>query len=128
MFNQQEYINAYIKNNYKTFKLRIRNDNKLLVKKISEVKNVNQYIIDLILDDIKRNRTYHFINDEIKIDFPLSPTMSQLIEDAENADYLDDYGLYMNIVYAIDSQAKKETTHHVIKESEWKKLTMRYCL
>lgn len=26
MFNQQEYINSFIKNNYKTIKIRIRND------------------------------------------------------------------------------------------------------
>ena len=34
MFNQQEYINDYIKNTYKTVKLRIRNDDKIIINKI----------------------------------------------------------------------------------------------
>lgn len=58
----------------------------------------------------------------------MSKTMQDLIDQAEVADILDDYGLYMNLADAIDSQGKKETTHHIIRESEWKKLTMRYCL
>lgn len=128
MFNQQKYINTFVKNNYKDIKVRIRKDDRLLMHKISEVDNVNKYISNLILEDIYRNRKYHFINNDIKIDFEVSKTMQDLIEQAEIADILDDYGLYMNLADAIDSQGKKETTHHIIRESEWKKLTRRYCL
>ena len=53
---------------------------------------------------------------------------SALVDEAEQADILEDYGLYMNIADAIDSQGKKEVTHHQLRESEWKKLTKRYCL
>ena len=126
MFNQQEYINDFIKENYKTLKIRIRKDNKLLVNKISSVGNVNKYISSLILEDIYRNRSYNYINNDIEIDFELSKTMQSLVDEAEKADILDDYGLYMNIATAIDSQGKKETTHHQLRESEWKKLTKRY--
>ena len=80
------------------------------------------------MDDIYRNRKYHYINNKIEIDFELSKTMQALVEDAEKADILEDYGLYMNIADAIDSQGKKETTHHILRESDWKKLTRRYCL
>lgn len=128
MFNQQKYINTFVKNNYKDIKVRIRKDNKLLMHKIDEVDNINKYISNLILDDIYRNRKYHFINSDIEIDFELSKTMQDLVDQAEVADILDDYGLYMNLADAIDSQGKKETTHHIIRESEWKKLTRRYCL
>ena len=128
MFNQQEYINEFIKDNYKTLKVRIRKDDQLVMHKINEVINVNKYIVSLIMDDIYRNRTYHYINNEITIDFEVSRTMQNLIDEAEKADILEDYGLYMNIADAIDSQGKKETTHHIIRESEWKKLTRRYCL
>ncbi|MCR5458031.1 MAG: hypothetical protein K6F14_08135 [Clostridiales bacterium] len=127
MFNQQKYINDFIKDNYKTIKLRIRNDDKLVIKKISDVDNINKYIHDLILRDIYQNRKYTYVNNDIKIDFELSKTMQDLVDKAEYADLIDDYGLYMNIADAIDSQGKKETTHHVIRESEWKKLTKRYC-
>lgn len=36
--------------------------------------------------------------------------MTDLVNKAEEADILDDYGLYMNLAYAIDSQGKKK--HH----------------
>ena len=48
MFNQQEYINNFIKNTYKTVKLRIRNNDKILINKINSVDNINQYLIGLI--------------------------------------------------------------------------------
>ena len=128
MFNQQKYINDFIKDNYKTLKVRIRKDDKLLITKLLEVDNINKYISSLILDDIYRNRVYHFINNDIDIDFKLSKTMQDLVGEAEKADILNDYGLYMNIADAIDSQGKKETSHHIIRESQWKKLTKRYCL
>lgn len=71
-------------------------------------------------------RVYHYIDNSIIIDFPLSKTMQDLVEKAEEADLLEDYSLYMNIADAIDSQGKKETTHHIIRESDWNKLTRRY--
>lgn len=128
MFNQQEYINEFIKDNYRTLKIRIRKDDKLLMNKILTTDNINKYITSLILEDIYRNRSYHYINNDIEIDFELSKTMKALVDEAEKADILEDYGLYMNIADAIDSQGKKETTHHQLRETEWKKLTRRYCL
>ena len=128
VFNQQEYINNFIKTKYKTIKLRIRNDDKLIINKINEVDNINGYITKLILKDIYENRIYHFINNDISIDFELSNTMKELVDEAEKADLLNDYGLYMNLADAIDSQGKKETSKHIIRESEWKRITRRYCL
>ena len=52
MFNQQNYINNYIKNSYKSINVRLRKDNALLINKIESVDNVNQYVIDLILKNI----------------------------------------------------------------------------
>ena len=118
MFNQKNYINNYIKNSYKSIKVRIRKDNALLINKIESVENVNQYIVDLILKDIYENRVYNFINNNILIDFDLSPKIEKLIKEAEEADLMNDYGLYMNLAYAIDAQAKKEVSHHELKESQ----------
>lgn len=128
MFNQQKYINSFIKDNYRTIKLRIRNDDKLLINKINNVENINKYILNLIKKDILENRVYNYINNEIEIDFELSITMEDLINKAEEADILDDYGLYMNLADAIDSQGKKEASQHIITETEWRILTRRYCL
>lgn len=52
--------------------------------------------------------------------------MADLVKKAEDADLLEDYGLYMNLADAIDSQGKKEATHHLITEKEWRKLVSRY--
>ena len=54
--------------------------------------------------------------------------MQDLVSKAEEADLLEDYGLYMNLADAIDSQGKKEAGNHVITETEWKKLVRRYQL
>ena len=54
--------------------------------------------------------------------------MEDLVNKAEEADLLEDYGLYMNLAEAIDSQGKKEVNNHIITETEWKRLTSRYCL
>ena len=126
MFIQQQYINSYIKNNYKTIKLRIRNDDKLVINKINNVENINKYLLDLIKKDIFDNRKYNYINNEIKIDFELSNTMKDLIDQAEKADILEDYGLYMNLAYAIDSRAKREVSRHLMTEREWRTLSRRY--
>ena len=42
MFNQKKYINSYIKDNYKTIKLRIRNDDKVVIHKINNVENIKK--------------------------------------------------------------------------------------
>ena len=128
MFDQQKYINSYIKDNYRTIKLRIRNDDKVLINKINNVDNINKYILELIKKDILENRIYNYIDNEIEIDFELSITMEDLVNKAEEADLLDDYGLYMNLADAIDSQGKKEASSHVITGTEWRRLTRRYCL
>ena len=128
MFDKQKYINSFIKNNYRTIKLRIRNDDKILINKTNNVDNINKYILDLIKNDILENRVYNYIDNDIEIDFELSITMTDLVNKAEEADILDDYGLYMNLAYAIDSQGKKDASQHIITETEWKKLTRRYCL
>ena len=72
MFNQQEYINTFIKDNYRTIKLRIRKDDTLLINKINSVSNINRYIIDLIKKDVFENGEYNYINNYIEIDFELS--------------------------------------------------------
>lgn len=128
MFRQQHYINSYIKENYKSIKLRIKKDDLIILEKLKNVPNVNQYLLDLIRKDINENRKYNFINNNVTIDFELTNTMKNLIFKAEESDFLNDYGLYMNYVYAIDSQAKKEVTRHIISESNWQKLLKRYPL
>ena len=82
----REYINKYIKDNYKTFKFRIRKENQHLIDRLSKVDNMTQYIIGLIEEDIKRNIKYNYLDDSIKIDFKLPQNIQNLVDDAEKAD------------------------------------------
>lgn len=54
--------------------------------------------------------------------------MKDLINKVEEADLLDDYGLYINLADAIDTQAKLESSHHILTNSQWNKLNRRYPL
>ena len=128
MFDKKKYINSYNKEHYKDFKIRINKEEGILIDFLSKKKSINKYLITLIWNDFFVSHEHNFINDNIKINFKLSRTMQNLCERAEKADYLDDYGLYMNLADAIDSQAKKETTHGQMRESEWNMLASRYRL
>lgn len=128
MFEQNKYVNEYVKDNYRTIKFRVRKDDKLMSYKLENIDNINRYIYNLILKDINDNRIYNYINDSIKINFELSDPMKKLIKDAEIADFLNDYGQYMNYAYAIDTRAKNETNKHILTEGQWNKLIKRYCL
>lgn len=128
MFDQQGYVNSYIKDNYKSIKLRVRKDDNEVLNRLYSVDNINAYILELIRKDVEENPIYRYINNDVKIDFPLSKTMKDLVEKAEEADRKGDYGLYMNMADAIDVQAKKEVSKHMLEEGQWRKLVRRYAL
>ncbi|MBP5216261.1 MAG: hypothetical protein J6038_00310 [Bacilli bacterium] len=128
MFDQRNYVNGFIKEHYRTYKVRVKNEDVVTLAALSKVSNFNQYVLGLIAEDIQRRREYPFIDNRIVIDFELSKTMKDLVDEAEKADILGDYGLYMNLADAIDSQGKKEASKHIISESQWRKLTRRYHL
>lgn len=128
MFDQKKYINEYLKDNYKTIKIRIRYDDIELINKVNNKKNINKYICDLIRRDINEYVEYNFINNNVKINFDLTKELEDLINKAEKADHDNNYGLYMNLADAIDVRAKKEVSLHNITYSDWNKLTRRYPL
>ncbi len=126
MFNQQEYINDFIKKNYRTIKLRIRKDDTLLLEKINSVNNINQYLISLITKDIFDNKQYNFINGEINIDFDLSKKMLELVNVCEKSDLQNDYNLYKKAFRSLELQAKKELDDNLIEEADFDNLIKRY--
>ncbi len=126
MFNKQKYVNDYIKEKYKSIKIRVRNDDKKVIAKLESVPNINKYILDLIREDIKKERVYHYINDEVKITFPLRHTMQDLVDKAEQADEDEDYGYYANLADAIEVEGKREVMRHQIPEWQWYTLARRY--
>lgn len=128
MFDQKDYVNRFIKDHYRTYKLRVDKKDRVVLNHLEKEDNVNQYLLTLIRADIEKRRKHPFVDASVIIDFPLSKTMKELVEEAEKADVLEDYGLYMNLADAIDSQGKKEVARHLISESQWKILTRRYHL
>ena len=51
-FNQQQYINKFNKETYKTIPIRIRRDNEVVMQKLNNTRNKNKYIINLIEKDV----------------------------------------------------------------------------
>ena len=66
-FNQKSYINSYNKNTYKTILLRVRKDNEKVINKLNSTRNVNNYLLELINEDIEpKVLTIKQIKDRIK--------------------------------------------------------------
>ena len=95
-------------------------------KKVEEKRIGQGMIQEKTSNDITDNRKYNYINKDIVIDFELSNTMKDLVDQAEKADLLEDYGLYMNLADAIDVRAKNEVSRNLMTEREWNLLIMRY--
>ena len=51
-FSQKQYVNQYNKDNYKSILLRLRKDDVDLIKRVESVKSINNYICNLIKDDV----------------------------------------------------------------------------
>lgn len=122
----QKYINRYIKDTYRTFKFRVRKENQHLIDWLCKVGNKTQYIISLIEEDIKRKVKYNYLDDSVKIDFELPLNIKNLVDDAEKADLEDDYGLYMNLACAIDTNAKNATAKRMLNDYQWETLVRRF--
>lgn len=122
----REYINKYIKENYKTFKFRVRKENQDVINRLCDADNMTQYLIRLVKEDIKRSQKYNYIDDSIKINFKLPQNIQNLVVDAEKADLEDDYGLYMNLASAIDTNAKNATAKKQLNNFQWETLVRRF--
>ena len=118
--------NRYIKDNYRTFKFRVRKENQHLIDWLCDVENKIQYIIGLIEEDIKRKVKYNYLDDSVKIDFELPLNIKNLVDDAEKADLEDDYGLYINLASAIDTNAKNATAKRLLSDYQWETLVRRF--
>ena len=51
-FDQKKYVNNFNKETYKSFLIRVRKDNKAIMEKLEGVRNVNNYILKLIDNDV----------------------------------------------------------------------------
>ncbi len=68
---------------------------------------------------------YHFINDDIKIDFPLPQLMANTVREAEELDAAGDIDFY-NVSSAIDVLAKGYVACGLWTEEQWNLICSRY--
>ncbi len=68
---------------------------------------------------------HHWINDSIKIDFPLPTSMLHLISEAEKLDEANDYGYY-NYAEALDDSAKELFKRGELSREHWKQLSLKF--
>lgn len=68
----------------------------------------------------------NFINDNIKIDFPVPINIQDFIEIAEKADLENHLGIYIAYADAIDVAAKNAYAAGKLTRRQWDLLCMRY--
>lgn len=69
----------------------------------------------------------NFIDDTIKITFPLSRALKNAIDECEKADQSDNYGIYINAAdYLTDTVAKEAFRKGDITKAQWEALERRY--
>ena len=122
----REQTNKSLNENYRTFEFVVRKDNVQLINKLREVDDITKYITTLIEEDIKRNKKYNYLDDTIMIDFDLPQNIKHLVDEAEKADLEDDYGLYICLASAIDTNAKNATRKRELNEYQWEVLVRRF--
>lgn len=76
-------------------------------------------------DIIMIKKKYNWINDEVKIDFPLPKILQYQIEELEELDGKKDY-LYFDRCDDLDIDAKNLYVEGVITKEQWNKLITRY--
>ena len=69
----------------------------------------------------------NYINDDIKIDFPVDSALANMMQVCEQDDRDGNYGKYVNdIEYLIDTLAKAEYVDGTITKSQWETIERRY--
>ena len=69
----------------------------------------------------------NFINNDIKIDFPVNKAIQNTIALCEEYDKDDNYALYMNMAeFLTDNLAKEAYVVGELTKEQWHKIEMRY--
>lgn len=69
---------------------------------------------------------FRWINDDIKIDFPVPLVVTNTMKEAEEADLNNEIGEYYGIADALDVLGKNCYTGGEITKKQWELITMRY--
>jgi len=71
----------------------------------------------------------NYINDKIKIDFPVPYDIQDMMEQCEKHDKDDNYGAYeAKASFLTGTLCKNAYVHHNITKKEWERIEQRYVL
>ena len=70
-------------------------------------------------------KKYHWINDDVKIDFPVPKSLQELFDEAEKYDLLDD-GTYFCYSDQIDVDSKNLYAIGKLTKKQWDIINSRY--
>lgn len=68
---------------------------------------------------------FHWINDDIEIDFPVSKTMRNTMDEAEELD-LEQSSEYAAVADILDVMGKEAFVNGLITKAQWDKICERY--
>lgn len=71
-------------------------------------------------------KTFNWVNDNIKIDFPISNGMKNTMEEAEQFDLDNNMGEYAAIADFLDLMGKEAFVNKLITKEQWDKICERY--
>lgn len=69
---------------------------------------------------------FHYIDDSVELDFPLSSVMKEAIEEAEEADLANDFFRYAMLSDDLDLMGKSAFTNGRITHKQWDDLCRRF--
>ncbi len=70
-------------------------------------------------------KRYTWINDDVKIDFPIPKILQDKVEELEQLDQAGDY-CYFDVCEYLDDDAKEFYVQGKITKKQWDKLVTRY--
>ncbi|MBR0090872.1 MAG: hypothetical protein IJP92_04170 [Lachnospiraceae bacterium] len=74
---------------------------------------------------MKAKKKYHWINDDVIIDFPVSKVVAQVMRECERLD-LEESMLYQDYADTLDSITKEMYANGHLTRTQWKKFEDRY--
>lgn len=72
-----------------------------------------------------KNNKFHWIDDTIKIDFPVPKAMQILMNECEQLDLDEDYA-YFNYIETLDCDAKELVYRGILTEKQWDIINTKY--
>ncbi|MCM1308400.1 MAG: hypothetical protein NC223_07375 [Butyrivibrio sp.] len=71
-------------------------------------------------------KKFNWVNDKVKIDFPISKTMKNTMDEAEQLDLEHNEAEYSAVADCLDLMGKEAFVNRLITKENWNKICERY--